>query len=92
MSRRVTIDEEFDDDTEIPLPSRPLPNMGTRGAILEEIDAGSDEEDDEEDDSISESMQPGPASTMQSQQAFMKAQAQMRAQEARTVDVTPYKT
>ena len=29
--------EEFDDDTDLPLPSQPLPNTGTRGALLEEI-------------------------------------------------------
>ena len=43
MSRRTaTIVEEFDDDTDLPLPNRALPNTGTRGAILEEI--GSDRE------------------------------------------------
>ncbi|KAL1744158.1 signal recognition particle, SRP19 subunit [Schizophyllum fasciatum] len=29
--------EEFDDDTELPLPSQHLPNTGTRGPLLEEI-------------------------------------------------------
>jgi len=43
MPPRATIVEEFDDDTELPLPSRALPNMGTRGALLEEIT--SDDED-----------------------------------------------
>lgn len=37
MPPKATIIEEFDDDTELPLPSRPLPNMGTKGALLEEI-------------------------------------------------------
>lgn len=48
MSRRTTtIEEEFDDDTTLPLP-RALPNTGTRGAILEEIGIDSDREDDED--------------------------------------------
>ena len=43
MSRRVVVEEEFDDDIDLPLPNRPLPNTGTRGAILEAL---TDEEDD----------------------------------------------
>lgn len=47
MSRRTaTVEEEFDDDTDLPLPSR-LPNTGTRGAILEEIGIEYDREVDE---------------------------------------------
>lgn len=46
MPPRATIVEEFDDDTDLPLPSRALPNTGTRGALLEEIT--SDDEDDME--------------------------------------------
>ena len=49
MSRRTTtIEEEFDDDTNLPLPNRALPNTGTRGAILEEIGFDSDREVDED--------------------------------------------
>ena len=49
MSRRAaTIEEEFDDDTSLPLPNRALPNTGTRGAILEEIGIDSDREVDED--------------------------------------------
>lgn len=44
MPPRTTTIEEFDDDTDLPLPSRALPNTGTRGALLEEIT--SDDEDD----------------------------------------------
>ncbi|PVG04648.1 signal recognition particle, SRP19 subunit [Serendipita vermifera] len=47
MPPRATIEEEFDDDTELPLPSRALPNTGTRGALLEEI---VDDDDDDEDE------------------------------------------
>jgi len=42
------IEEEFDDDTDLPLPNRALPNTGTRGAILEEIGIASDREVDED--------------------------------------------
>jgi signal recognition particle subunit SRP19 len=50
MSRRTTtIEEEIDDDTGLTLPNRPLPNTGTRGAILEEIGIDSDREGDEDD-------------------------------------------
>lgn len=49
MSRRTTtIEEDFDDDTGLPLTSRALPNTGTRGAILEEIGIDSDQEADED--------------------------------------------
>jgi len=48
MSRRTTTIEEFDDDTDLPLPSRALPNTGARGAILEEIGVDSDQEPDED--------------------------------------------
>ena len=43
MSRRTAVIEEFDDDTDLPLPSRPLPNTGAKGPLLKEI--SSDEED-----------------------------------------------
>lgn len=48
MSRKAAVIEEFDDDTELPLPSQPLPNMGARGPLLEAIQS-SDDEDDEDD-------------------------------------------
>ncbi|KAG8930462.1 signal recognition particle subunit [Tulasnella sp. 418] len=42
MSRRPVVEDvsedEFDDDTDLPLPKRTLPNTGSRGALLEEID------------------------------------------------------
>lgn len=47
MSRRTAMVEEFDDDTDLPLPSRPLPNTGAKGPLLKEI--SSDEEDEEDD-------------------------------------------
>ena len=53
MSRRsAAIVEEFDDDTDIPLPSKPLAHTGSRGALLQSIeddDDGNDHSDDGED-------------------------------------------
>jgi hypothetical protein len=43
MSRRAAVVEEFDDDTDLPLPSMPLPNTGARGPILQELNDDSDE-------------------------------------------------
>ncbi|KAI0684907.1 signal recognition particle, SRP19 subunit [Cytidiella melzeri] len=46
MSRRTAvIEEEFDDDTDLPLPNNVVPHTGTKGAILEAI---SDDEGDPE--------------------------------------------
>ncbi|KAL5476828.1 SEC65 [Sanghuangporus weigelae] len=51
MSRRVqpTI-EDFDDDTDIPLPSHPLPNTGPKGALIQSVDLDSDSDQDDDDD------------------------------------------
>lgn len=84
MSRRTAVVEEFDDDTDLPLPNRPLPNKGLRGAILAEL---SDE--DESDDDVPPPRNPtaGPASPSQIQ--FKAPQTE---QGLRTVtDITPYK-
>ncbi|KAF8189343.1 signal recognition particle, SRP19 subunit [Pholiota molesta] len=43
MSRRAAIVEEFDDDTDLPLPSHPLPNTGSRGPLLQELHISDDE-------------------------------------------------
>lgn len=90
MSRRVATVEDFDDDTDIPLPSHALPNTGRRGPILEQI-GGSDGEDDEDedDDALDMMHEAGPASP--SQAAFKQAQAQMRASAPQAMDMTPYK-
>lgn len=47
MSRRAVVVEDFDDETDLPLPNRPLPNTGTRGAILEAVSDSEDEGDSE---------------------------------------------
>lgn len=67
MSRRTAIIEEFDDDTDLPLPSRSLPNTGTHGALLEAIDSDISDDDDDDDDApelldLSTQRQAGPAS------------------------------
>jgi len=62
MSRRTAKVEDFDDDTDLPLPSRPLPNTGTRGPLLQQVD--SDEEDDLE---TGNEPTAGPATTPQFQ-------------------------
>ncbi|KAK2461022.1 hypothetical protein APHAL10511_006963 [Amanita phalloides] len=46
MSRKAAVIEEFDDDTDLPLPSQPLPNTGARGPLLEAIQSSDEDEDD----------------------------------------------
>ncbi|KAF7291873.1 hypothetical protein MIND_01212600 [Mycena indigotica] len=53
MSRRAAVVEEFDDDTDLPLPSRPLPNTGSSGPLLQELHISDDDDD---------YARPGPAS------------------------------
>jgi hypothetical protein len=82
MSRRAAIVEEFDDDTDLPLPSRSLPDAGYRGAIIEEI-VDSDNDDDGEDSDeapelLDHSAVGGPA-------------LQPSAPDTRVTDITPYK-
>ena len=82
MSRRAAIVEEFDDDTDLPLPSHSLPDTGSRGAILEEIaDSDNDddgEESDEAPDLLDHSVMGGPA-------------LPPSARDSRVTDITPYK-
>jgi len=82
MSRRAAVIDEFDDDVDLPLPARPLPNTGSRGAILREITDDDDGNDDygNEDDG-NEAPPPrrpaaGPASSQQP---------------GTVTDITPYK-
>jgi signal recognition particle subunit SRP19 len=93
MSRRTAVveefEEEFDDDTDIPLPSRPLPNTGTRGAILEQIGLSDDE--DEEDDDTPQLVQPSTSNPVSpAHPQFRGAQAPSRPENTVT-DITPYK-
>ena len=50
MSRRAPVVEEFDDDTDLPLPSRPLYNTGERGPLLEAVDDDDDSDNEDIDD------------------------------------------
>lgn len=85
MSRRTAVvEEEFDDDTDLPLPSNALPNTGTKGAILEAV---SDDEGDSE---------PGPATPSYSQVRDRVpppggTPAGMRPPVNQVTDLTPYK-
>lgn len=71
MSRKTAVVvEEFDDDTDLPLPAHLLPNTGTRGPLLEQLGydnnntssnlANSDNSDDDMD--LSDYRRAGPAS------------------------------
>jgi signal recognition particle subunit SRP19 len=54
MTRKAAIIEEFDDDTDLPLPSQPLPSTRRGPTVLQEIDI--------EDDDPEPSQRAGPAS------------------------------
>ena len=56
MARRTAVVEEFDDDTDLPLPSRPLANA--RGPLLEEI--GDDDSSDNDESAPGPASQPSP--------------------------------
>lgn len=90
MARRAAIVEEFNDDTDLPLPSMPLFNTGTRGPILQEINDDSDSDDDFET-----SHQAGPASPP-NHRPFSSSQHQWSSPDSysgnKVSDVTPYKT
>ena len=84
MSRRTAVVEEFDDDTDLPLPNRPLPNKGLRGAILAEL---SDEDESDEDVPPLHNPTAGPASPSQ-----LQFKAPVPEHGSRNVtDITPYK-
>ncbi|KAG5641989.1 hypothetical protein DXG03_003818 [Asterophora parasitica] len=87
MSRRAAIVEEFDDDTDLPLPHQPLPNTGTRGPLLEEIHIS--------DDEFEQPSQPqaGPASPSSQSQYRPTPSGAVRIDPKNSVtDITPYKT
>lgn len=86
MSRRAAIVEEFDDDTDLPLPSQPLPNTGSRGPLLEEIHIS--------DDEFEPSQRAGPASpSSQSQSRSTPSGASWSEPPTNSVaDITPYKS
>lgn len=91
MSRRTAvIEEEFDDDTDLPLPAQLIPHTGPRGAILEAI---SDDEGD---------FEPGPATPSNAHYSREAAAAALAASGGggsalpgarvnQVTDLTPYK-
>jgi signal recognition particle subunit SRP19 len=92
MSRRIQpVIEEFDDDTDLPLPSRPLPNTGERGAILQSVDSDDEDVSDSGEDVFTRgwTQHPGPASPSNIGAPFGVAQQQPGAPVV--TDLTPYK-
>jgi len=89
MSRRTAIVEDFEDDTDLPLPARPLPNTGTKGAILEEISSDTDDPEladfdyEEGVNTARPAPTPGPASLQSRPPAALSGTI---------TDITPYKT
>jgi hypothetical protein len=79
MSRRAAIVEEFDDDTDLPLPSLSLPNT-SRGAIIEEIMDTDDDEGGESEE----------APELLDQSAI-GGSTQPSVRDTRVTDITPYK-
>ena len=75
---------EFDDDTDLPLPNMSLPNLGTKGAILEAL---SDDSDDQGDSG------PGPASgpATPSHAQFNPRTVNPEVAFNEVKDITPYK-
>ena len=88
MSRKAVIVEDFDDDTDLPLPSMPLLNTGMHGPILQEIHDESDDDDD------FEPAQAGPASPPR--QPFSNSRQQWSPPDTdgshRVTDIAPYKS
>ncbi|KAF8156993.1 signal recognition particle, SRP19 subunit [Crassisporium funariophilum] len=85
MSRRAAIVEEFDDDTDLPLPSHPLPNTGSRGPLLQELHIS--------DDEFEPSPRAGPASPPRQNQLSESTSRPTPSENNRNVtDITPYKT
>ncbi|KAJ3762329.1 signal recognition particle, SRP19 subunit [Lentinula raphanica] len=89
MSRKtVVVEDEFDDDTDLPLPARPLPNTGVKGPLLQEIASDSDSDDDLE---LNTSQRAGPASPPSSHSQFRPEGASQLPKNTVT-DITPYKS
>ncbi|ESK96285.1 signal recognition particle protein [Moniliophthora roreri MCA 2997] len=83
MSRRAAIVEEFDDDTDLPLPQKPLPNTGTQGPLLQEIDS--------DDDDFPPPLA-GPASPPSSRSQFRPSDSDQMNLKNSVTDITPYKS
>ena len=91
MSRKAAVIEEFDDDTELPLPSQPLPNTGARGPLLEAIQSSDDDDDDDDD----YPPRAGPASPSVISKSPLRPPAtdnSRLAGKGTVTDITPYKS
>ncbi|KAJ3935782.1 MAG: signal recognition particle, SRP19 subunit [Lentinula lateritia] len=89
MSRKaVLVEDEFDDETDLPLPARPLPHTGAKGPVLQEIVSDIDSEDDFDLDT---SQLAGPASPPSSKPKFRPEGASQLPKNTIT-DITPYKS
>jgi signal recognition particle subunit SRP19 len=84
MSRRAAIVEEFNDDTDLPLPSLPLPNTGSRGPLLQELHIS--------DDEFEPSQYAGPASPPTRQTHLSESTSKPSENQRNVTDITPYKT
>nr|GAT54825.1 predicted protein [Mycena chlorophos] len=84
MSRRAAVVEEFDDDTDLPLPSRPLPNTGS-GPLLQELHISDDESD------FPPRAGPASPSYNQQQSAFRPPPPNPSGNRNSVTDITPYK-
>ena len=87
MSRRAAIVEEFDDDTDLPLPMH-LPNTGSRGPLLQELHISDDEFEPPRAGPASFSRNNKPAQS-RSESGSRPAQADPNRQ---VTDITPYKS
>jgi signal recognition particle subunit SRP19 len=84
MSRRAAIvEEEFDDDTDLVLPSYPLPNTGTSGPLIQELNISDDEFEPPPN------QRAGPASPPHAQPMFRPPTGYTMKDSA--VDLSPYK-
>ena len=83
MSRRAAIVEEFDDDTDLPLPSLPLPNTGSRGPLLQELHIS--------DDEFEPSQSAGPVSPPRLSH-LSESTSKPSENQRNVTDITPYKT
>ncbi|KAG7097636.1 hypothetical protein E1B28_004968 [Marasmius oreades] len=84
MSRRAAIVEEFDDDTDLPLPHKSLANTGFAGPLIKEIVSDDDDDNDE--------FQAGPASPPPARAQFRPTDSDHMNMKNSVTDTTPYKT
>ncbi|OAX40616.1 signal recognition particle, SRP19 subunit [Rhizopogon vinicolor AM-OR11-026] len=87
--RRTAVVEEFDDDTDLPLPSRPVLDSGPRGPLLEEIGYSEGEDSESESDYVPEQ---GQGSQSQPPLRAPNPPGQSQGAPSNTItDITPYK-